>query len=95
MPITIDIQDQAVQAMINRLGDAAKDMRPVLRALEKRMKADTQARFGSSTGPDGALWAPNSPVTLARYKLVTGGNFKKKGGMTKKGEPRPVLHDLL
>ncbi len=88
MPFTIDIQDQAVKSLLNRLGDAGRDMTPVLKALGERMTADVKARFGTSTGPDGARWAPNSPLTLARYLGATGGNFKKKGGLSKKGEAR-------
>lgn len=48
----------------------------------------TKRRFDSSTGPDGARWAPNSLATIMSLLEGTRGNFKRDGALTKRGTAR-------
>lgn len=66
--ITIEIDDQAVIAALDRLAKRAQNPRPALLEIGEEMAESTKKRFERSTAPDGSAWAPNSPVTLARKK---------------------------
>lgn len=63
----IEINNGSVAQLLKQLGQRAGDMEPFLRALGEDVVERIKGRFGTGTGPDGAPWAPNSPVTLARY----------------------------
>jgi len=64
--ITIEFQDGAVLAGIDRLQEQLGDMTAFMDDLGELLVASTKARFPAGTAPDGTAWAPNSPVTLAR-----------------------------
>ena len=85
---TITIDDAAVLAALNRLRQRTANLGPVLKAIGADLVDSTKQRFSTATAPDGAPWAPNSPVTIARYLGLTRGNFKKDGGLSKKGAAR-------
>ena len=76
---TITVQDQGVQNALNALAARAGNMQPVLQTIAVDIVERTKRRFGTSTGPDGVAWKPNTPAVR-----------KAKGG-----RPPLVLHGLL
>jgi|YelNatPaOPRAMG01_1025707.scaffolds.fasta_scaffold69290_2 phage virion morphogenesis protein len=80
----------ALDALAAHLGD----LRPALQEVGEYLIDSTKRRFASGTAPDGSRWAPNSPVTLARY----GALFKGKGAAAGKraliGETRRLSTEI-
>ncbi len=74
---TINVQDEAVQAALQRLSQRAGGLRPVLTALGSSITERTKRRFETSTGPDGAKWKPNSAATLGMLAARLGGQRSK------------------
>jgi phage virion morphogenesis protein len=66
--ITIQINDAEVAAALGRAMGALADMTPVMQSIGEILVASTKARFAQGVAPDGTIWAPNTPVTLARKK---------------------------
>jgi len=83
--ISIVIEDQAVQSILNSLSRRMDDMTPVMREIGEALVEGTKQRFDSASGWDGVSWAPNSKVTILRYLGLTKGNYKKDGSVSKKG----------
>lgn len=87
--IEISVDDGEVLAALDRLAKRAGDLSPALRQIGEDMVASTRQRFASGTAPDGARWAPNSPVTLLRYlgsaDWPKGLFGKRDGKLTSKG----------
>ncbi len=54
--LTTEVHDQAVRAALNGLAKSLTDLRPVLQDIGEDIVQRAKARFGSSTGPDGARW---------------------------------------
>lgn len=80
--------DRLQQALLN-LSNAAKNPRPVLKAIGEKMVSSTKRRFETSTGPDGQPWKANSPVTIGRFVHSKKGTKTKDGKfLTKLGEKR-------
>ncbi len=81
-----------LQGMLAR----AKDFRPVLAEIGVDMTESTIQRFNTATAPDGTPWAPNSPVTLARYSALfkpnKNGTLKKKD-QVKIANKKPLTAD--
>ncbi|CAM3352237.1 phage virion morphogenesis protein [Paracidovorax anthurii] len=67
MPQLIELTDRSGLDYLHELVGRAQDMRPVLAEIGEDMVESTKGRFASATAPDGSAWAPNSPLTLARY----------------------------
>lgn len=67
-----------LQGLVQRVSN----MRPVLLEIGEDMAKSAKRRFSSTTAPDGAAWAPNSEVTLARYSSMF--DRKKDGELTKR-----------
>ena len=65
-----------LQGLVQRVSN----MRPVLLEIGEDMAESAKQRFSSTTAPDGAAWAPNSAVTLARYSAMFARG--KDGGLT-------------
>ena len=86
MATTIEVVNQAVNAALTALRNKLGDMSPVLLAIGEDMVERIKGRFGTTTGPDGSRWAPNSQVTLIRYLEKKGGFSKKTGKITAKGQ---------
>lgn len=79
----IELTDRSALDSLRGFIDRASNMQPVLKEIGEDMAESAKRRFETTTAPDGTAWAPNSPVTLARY----GANFarKKNGELTKSG----------
>jgi phage virion morphogenesis protein len=56
--------DAEVISGLQRLRDRVGNIRPALAEIGEAMAESTKQRFGTTTGPDGGLWAANSQVTL-------------------------------
>jgi phage gpG-like protein len=86
--IKIEISDQRVNQALSRLAASTQNLRPALQDIGELLVDSTKRRFGTSTGPDGQRWAPNSQVTILRYLGLNKGSFSKRGGLTKNGAAR-------
>lgn len=67
MTITISVMTDEISAALDRLGAAMADPTPAMRSLGDYFMRSTRQRFQEGTAPDGSVWAPKSPVTLARH----------------------------
>ena len=85
---TIDVQDQAVQAVLAKLAGRAGGLSPVLDNIGGKLRDRTQRRFETSLAPDGTPWAALRPATLAmlagrigssKSKRTKGGSLNAKG----------------
>lgn len=65
MRIQVSVDNQTVLDALNRLIEAGANPRPVLLEIGEDLLLFTKRRFVTQTGPDGAGWAANSPITLA------------------------------
>jgi phage gpG-like protein len=86
--ITVNYLDKQVQDRLSEIIGRAKNMRPAFLEIGEDLVDTTKRRFASATSPDGAPWAQNSPVTVARFLGQTAGNLKKDGTLSKKGALR-------
>lgn len=86
--LTVKYRDKKVQHRLTEIIGRAKNPRPAFLEIGEDLVESTKQRFSSSQAPDGSPWAANSPVTIAQYLGQTGGNFKKDGSLSKKGEQR-------
>lgn len=85
--MAIQVQDNEVLAAMNRLAQAAVNPAPALKAIGEMLLEQTGDNFSASRDPWGITWAPNSPVTIARYLMSRSGTISKRtGGLTKKGQ---------
>lgn len=64
--IKIDLDDRSVLNALNGLLRAGADLQPALQDIGEYLVVSTRDRFRDGVAPDGAPWAPNSPVTTAR-----------------------------
>jgi phage gpG-like protein len=78
--ITIEINNRAVLDALNDLDSRISNLRPAMAEIGELLKESTQARFNSSTGPDGQRWAPNSQATILSYLAGESGSYQKKSG---------------
>lgn len=86
--LTVKYTDKLVQDRLSEIIGHAKNMRPAFLEIGEDLVESTKQRFPRGVAPDGSRWQTNSPVTIARYLGITGGNFKKDGSLSKKGEQR-------
>ena len=89
--ITVTIDNASVLAALSQLRDRVDNPAPALSKIGERLTESTQARFNTSTGPDGQRWAPNSQATILDYLRGpkdaprSGIYGKKTGKITAKG----------
>lgn len=83
--ISIEIDNRTVLDALNQLAHRLDDPSPAFSEIGERLAESTQARFNTSTGPDGKAWAPNSQATLLSYLAGKSGAFGKTGKLTQKG----------
>lgn len=83
--IKIEITDNNVLEAFNRLIQLGEDPSSPLKAIGEKVVEFTKTRFGQSADPYGAPWAPNSDTTLRKMLHGSAKNFKKNGGLSKKG----------
>ena len=86
--ISIEINDQGVQTLLNTLASRLGDMTPVMRRIGEALAEGSKQRFEAAGDWDGTSWVPNAGATIMRYLGVTKGNFKKDGSLSKKGTKR-------
>ena len=86
--LTIQTDDQGfttgLQRLIERGGDTSTLTFLIGQGIEERI----DARFATSTGPDGQRWKRNSSVTLAREALrlaVSQGYRRQDGALLPRG----------
>lgn len=84
--VTLRLEDEAVRAALDRVLRAEGDLTAVMRQIGEALVETTRRRFQEGTAPDGRPWAPNSPVTVARWLARFGGTRRKDGrGLTARG----------
>lgn len=64
---TIIIQTDEITPALERVWAALENPLPLMQELGEFFVESTKQRFLAGRAPSGALWAPKSPVTLARY----------------------------
>lgn len=63
---SVELKSDQVTGALARLAGELADMTPVMEDIGEYLVRSTKKRFADGTAPDGAAWAANSPVTLAR-----------------------------
>jgi phage virion morphogenesis protein len=58
-----DELNRELREMFARLTNLA----PFWQDVGELLVVSTERRFGTQTGPDGAAWAPNKPITIAKW----------------------------
>ena len=81
----ITVTDSGVLDAFNRLMAFGESPQPALLAIGEKMLVFTKERFDLSEDPYGTPWEPNSDTTLRSMLHGNGKNFKKKGGLSKRG----------
>jgi len=66
--ITIEVNDQEVQAALSKLLAATADLTPAFQSIGEALVYSTKQRFVNSEDPDGNAWAENSNLTLSRKR---------------------------
>jgi phage virion morphogenesis protein len=79
--LTIDFNDREIQTYLGRVAGRLENPRELLAEIGDELTDSTMRRFGTSTGPDGERWAPNTETTLALY---LDGRGKSASASTKK-----------
>lgn len=85
--IEIDVNDDGIKEALKRVLAVSESPRGILEAIGEVLIASTKARFGSSTGPDGQKWAPNSQVTILQYLSKRSGSAKNRGSASPSKKP--------
>ena len=80
---TIQVDDAQVRAALAALAQRIDNLQPVLQDIGEGIVERAQARFQTSTGPDGQRWAPNSAATLM---ALVGATRKVKANAGKGGD---------
>lgn len=86
--ISVTFNDNTVQDAINALVRRVQDSTPAMRAIGEYLSETTRRRFTLGVAPDGTAWAPNRPVTIARYLARYKSSTGKGGGLSKAGKAR-------
>lgn len=66
MTITIEITSDGISAGLARVQAALDNTLPLMDQLGEYLVDSTKRRFPTGRAPDGSVWAPKSPVTIAR-----------------------------
>ena len=64
---SVEIKNDTVTSGLIRLSTQMADMTPAMQQIGEYLVMSTKQRFPTGRGPDGTVWAPKSPTTLARY----------------------------
>lgn len=78
--ITVEVDDRSVLAALNQLQGRVQNLAPAFSEIGERIQETTQARFSTSTAPDGSRWQPNSQATILGYLGIKTGSYQKKSG---------------
>ena len=85
--LTIRFDGGATERYLAQLQAKLANPEPLLKSIGEDVMQSTKERFKSSTAPDGRAWAPNSPVTLARFAGRWGG----RKGAQRAGQKKPLI----
>jgi len=66
--ITIELKDEEIAAVLDRVQRSLTDLTPVMQDIGDDLLAGTDQRFRDGVSPEGVPWAPKSPVTLEAYR---------------------------
>jgi phage gpG-like protein len=80
---TIKVDDAAVRAKLAELAQKFDNLQPILQDIGEGIVERAEARFQTSTGPDGQRWAPNSAATLM---ALVGATRKVEANVGKGGD---------
>lgn len=83
--IRIELDDRELLGALDRLIERVEHPDLAMREIGERLTESTQARFVTSTAPDGSRWAPNAATTILDYIAGRGGFSTKTGKITAKG----------
>lgn len=93
--ISIQVNEKQVVAVLAQLSERAQNLRPAFAKIGEDLVESTKRRFATATAPDGTPWAPNSPVTVARYLGMFKSSHKKDGAPSKAGQARSAAKKPL
>ncbi len=93
--IKIELDDKAFHLAIAQLKRAGGQLRPLLQDIGEHLVETTKRRFDTSRAPDGSAWAPNRPITYARYLDRFKGSHGKDGRLSKRGAERAAAKKPL
>lgn len=68
--ITIELKDDEISAVLNRLAAAVTDMSEPMRHIGDDWLVSTQDRVKAGLDPEGAPFAPRSQTTIVRYQKL-------------------------
>lgn len=87
--IEIKLDDSQIQQALGRLkSQMTTGRRSIMAEIGEHLQESVKQRFERSEGPDGEKWAANSDSTITGVLKQTKGNYKKRGGLTKRGQKR-------
>lgn len=66
--IKVDIDDQAVRAMLARAAVRFADLKPAFQEIGERLVASTHYRADKQEAPDGSSWPKLKPATIKRHE---------------------------
>ena len=93
--ISIQVNDKQVLDTLSQLVSRVQNSRPAFAEIGEVPVDSTKRRFATATAPDGTPWAPNSPVTVARYLGMFKSSHKKDGSLSKAGQSRSAAKKPL
>ena len=85
--LTIKFNADPTMRHLQALHERLSNPEPLLKSIGEDVMQSTKERFKTATAPDGRAWAPNSPVTLARFAGRWGG----KKGAQRAGQKTPLI----
>lgn len=88
--LEITYNDGIIQAMLKRIKEVAGNTEPAMEGIGNVVMEIAKRSFDNSASPDGTPWAANSEATILQYLEKTGGNYKKDGTLSKKGQTRAI-----
>lgn len=94
-PITITVESAAVEAALDRLARAARDLRPAMRDIGGLLEKETDANFRAQGRPH---WKPLSQATILNRLMGKTKDGKSKGiasVLRKDGDLRPAARRKL
>lgn len=67
MSVRLEIENDQITPALAGVSEALGDLLPLFQDFGKFLVESTIDRFPTGRAPDGSVWAPKSPVTLAAY----------------------------
>lgn len=93
---TIEVDSRQAQQALQQVAERVQNMQPVLQGLGDFLVARIQARFDTSTGPDGQRWRALSAATLRAFSDRLGAKYRKKaGGLNARGQAKVSGRKIL